>query len=305
MKNEIIKTLTYFSLFQYPPAFDEIYTFVEKKTSIRTLKKYINTLVRNKKIVTQDGYFCSSTDKSIITQYQKRKSYSHKKIKKISFFTKVLALFPQIKLIGLSGSVAMMNAKQNDDIDLFIITARNRLFTGRFVALVMAQMLGLRRVRHSGNTIKDKICLNLFFDESNMVVPKLKKTPYVGHEILQMKPIINKDNIYERFLVKNGWVLDIFPNAIKIFNFPFFHQGKQFSIFNQFEISNLIFNKNFKLIINNLGDYIEKILKKFQLEVINKHKTTEIITDSQLWFFPDDFEKKLIRRQPPRPRRYA
>jgi hypothetical protein len=58
-----------------------------------------------------------------------------------------------------------------------------------------------------------------------------------------MKPIINKDCTYERFLSKNLWVFKIFPNAEKIFNF-------QFSIFKQVKNSNFKnykFNKNLKL----------------------------------------------------------
>ncbi|HEX7542713.1 MAG TPA: hypothetical protein VF385_01370, partial [Patescibacteria group bacterium] len=226
----------------------------------------------------------------------------------------LLNLLPQIKLVGLSGSISMLNAKEDDDIDLFIITAKNRLFTGRLIALVLAQMLGLRRNREArvsqvaknfdsspsfnnetmkqfNNHIRNKVCLNLFFDEANLKVPEFKQTEFVGHEVLQMKPIINRDQIYERFLQANKWVFKLFPNAKnKISNFKFL-------ISNQFQISNFKnskLNKNSKLKIENLGDWVEYQLKKFQLRLINKHKTSEIVTDSQLWFHPDDFEKKLF-----------
>ena len=47
-------------------------------------------------------------------------------------------------------------------------------------------------------------------------------------------------------------------------------------------------------------DKVESVLKKLQLFSINKHKTSELITDSQLWFHPEDFEKKIKARLPPR-----
>ncbi|MCS6956816.1 MAG: hypothetical protein NZM02_03175, partial [Patescibacteria group bacterium] len=56
---------------------------------------------------------------------------------------------------------------------------------------------------------------------------------------------------------------------------------------------NLKFSKNYKFKIENFGDWVENLLKKFQLSLINKHRTSEIITDSQLWFHPVDFEKKI------------
>ncbi len=40
---------------------------------------------------------------------------------------------------------------------------------------------------------------------------------------------------------------------------------------------------------------MEKILKGLQLYFINRHKTSEIILDTQLWFHPDDFGKKIPR----------
>jgi hypothetical protein len=193
----------------------------------------------------------------------------------------------------------MMNAGENDDIDLFIITAKNRLFTGRLISLVLAQLLGLRRVwdletSHQSlvtNHHTNKVCLNLFFDESNLKVPKFKQTEFVGHEVLQMKPIIIKGDIYERFLKANEWVFKLFPNGkskFQILNLKSQINNKRF----KFKILNLFGTWNLGFIISNK---IESFLKNLQLTLINRHRTTEIITPTQLWFHPDDFEKKIAR----------
>jgi hypothetical protein len=273
MEQKLNKVLRYFLFFNYHPTTEEIYTFFPIKIS----KKGLKTILEAKKY-TPPEY--SKEEKSNI-KYQ----ISKRKLKNWRFKTyiKLLSIFPQIKLIGLSGSIAMMNAKIDDDIDLFIITSKNRLFTGRFLATILAVIMGLKR-RKGQYKAPNKVCLNLFFDESNLVVPITKKTEFVAHEILQMKPIINKDKVYKRFLEANRWVLKLFPNAEKIFNF-------QFSISNQFK--NLNLNKNFKLKIENFGDRVEQLLKNFQLKLINRHKTIEIVTDSQLWFHPVDFGKKM------------
>jgi len=284
----IIKTLKYFSFFNYAPTPEEIHTFLPVKMSKKALR-YYTPLEYNK-----------------VKNQIRRRKISENKILKIKLFVKILSWFPQIKLTGLSGSVAMMNAGEKDDIDLFIITACGRLWTGRLICLVVAQLFGLRRVPGQKNA-KDKVCLNLFFDEKDMTVPAHKKNEYVAHEILQMKPLVVKDNAYERFLEANSWVRKIFPNArIEIFNLKFL-------IFNQYQMIKFEMFKslsNFKLISNFkpasrgefqtsnfLGNMVESIAKRVQLYFINRHKTSEIVTDSQLWFFPDDFEKKLFKLQ--------
>lgn len=265
MEKDIVSVIKYFSFFAYKPTFKEIHTFLQAKIDENELKRELKRL------------------KYTPPQYSIKRKISKRKLENWRYRTyiKLLSLFPQIKLVGLSGSISMMNANEDDDIDLFIITAKNRLFTGRFIALVFAQILGLRRSRntHSAN----KVCLNLFFDESDLRVPKFKQTEFVGHEVLQMKPVIVKDNIYERFLEANLWVFMFFPNA---------RENLEFRIQNS-EIKNKVVNykliHNSKLIILNFGWIIESILKNIQLTFINRHRTTEIITNTQLWFHPNDY----------------
>jgi len=264
MDKKLASIFNYFAIFDYFPTFEDVYTFYPLKISKKRLKKMYEA----------EKYTVGEYSKKISNiKYQ----ISKKKLSALRFriYIKLLSLFPQIKLIGLSGSISMMNAKKDDDIDLFIITAKKRLFTGRFLALAIAFIIGLKR-KVGQKKAPNKICLNLFFDELDLKIPKQKKTLFVAHEVLQMKPIINKDYTYEKFLYVNRWVLSFFPNASQIFNF-------QFSVFNE------KFNFQFSI----FSDRIENFLKNLQLKLINRHKTTEIITSTQLWFHPDDFEKKI------------
>ncbi len=261
MESKIASVIKYFSFFAYHPTLEEIYQFLQVKVSKGQLQAELDRLQYTP------------------PQYSIRKKISRKKLNNWRYkaYIRMLSLFPQIKLIGLSGSISMMNADEHDDIDLFIITSKNRLFTGRLIALVLAQAIGLRRIRKAQYQ-KDKVCLNLFFDENNLKVPNFKQTEFVGHEVLQMKPIIVKENIYVRFLEANRWVFKLFPNTTS----PVI--PVKTGIQSKITLFIIISNK------------IESILKKLQLTLINRHRTTEIITDTQLWFHPDDFERKMQSR---------
>lgn len=340
MKNAILKVLKYFSFFDYAPTFEEIYTFLPKKTTKKELKKELELLI-NKKIIKNLKLKIENSLRYTVGEYgienikyqksnikktyqiSKRKQTSKRKLENWRFrlYTRLLSLFPQIKLVGLSGSLAMMNAGENDDIDLFIITAKNRLFTGRFIAVVLAWILGIRRNRIKENArhrvfssaspplgggspkrltqkqvsllFRNKVCLNLFFDESNLEVPSFKKTEFVAHEVLQMKPIINKFQTYERFLYDNRWVLSFFPNAVGLISKIKYQKSKRHIKYQKYFLFLIWIFDILYLVFNISQNLLEKILKKFQLYFINRHKTKEIITDSQLWFHPDDFEKKI------------
>jgi len=122
----------------------------------------------------------------------------------------------------------------------------------------------------------------------------------VAHEVLQMKPIINKDYTYEKFLEANDWVFKIFPNSKSNIKY----QTSKLHIKNQnsfklfkflivpLRIGGQVFHFSF-FIFNFFGIIVESILKIFQLTLINRHKTKEMVTSTQLWFHPQDFYKRI------------
>jgi len=329
LEKKILKTIRYFSFFDYPPSLEEIYTFLGKKATKKKVEETLKSLERKDKIkkekdlnnvirytlyVTRNNTvgeystrrkasnFKSQISKLKTEKYNEKYLFSQKKLQNWRFrlYIKILSFFPQIKLVGLSGSLAMMSADKEDDIDLFIITAKNRLFTGRFIAVFLAKILGIHRGYNRRFTLHvprytNKVCLNLFFDESNLMVPEFKRNEYVAHEVLQMKPIINKDNTYERFLKVNSWVFEMFPNAKE--NAKFKIQISK----SKFKMQNFINNFRFLIVIlrfafcilNFLAIAVENMLKNLQMSFINRHRTTEFITKTQLWFHPEDFYNKL------------
>lgn len=264
MGKEIKQVMAYFANFDYVPTIDEIHRFFPEKIKKNTLGEY-RIKIKNLELRT----------KNFQTERLKKKRISERKIEKIKKYVSLLARFPQIELIGLSGTVAMNNAQKKDDIDLFIITGENQLWTGRFIATFLALVLGIKRPRHinrdrlSAAHFKDKVCLNLFFDAGGLLIPKNKQTEYVAHEVLQMRPLVSKNQAYERFLAANNWVYRWFPNA---------RPEKR-----------LI---NTDTVPESSSSWMEWLAKKLQLVLINRHRTTEMINDTQLWFFPDDFELK-------------
>lgn len=301
MDAAILKTLQYFRQFEYAPTAAEVYTFLPTKTSKIAFYEHLEKMLKNKKAVKytrkislsqmkiKNGLFDLSPDIYTVGEYStkiknkklnikninKYAENSIKKFSKVRRYINILKYFPQIKLVGISGSVAMLNADEKADVDLFIITSQNRLWTGRFIAWSLATLMGIKRGRVEKNA-QNKVCLNLFFDEQNMSLPQEKRGEYGGHEVLQMKPIVIKNNSYRRFLDANKWVFRLFPNAKQ----EVYRQDKDK-------------RQGDNHANRTMGDFMEKILRNLQLYFINKHKTTELITETQLWFHPEDYSKKV------------
>lgn len=338
---EILKTVSYFYFFFYPPTLEEIYKFLRIKADKRSLKKRLVRLI-NEKILQKDrvkgyqlrsflekrwllaefrpitkdrytlGEYCIKAGEgvkqrnkqsggypkfgkgAVFSRFRKRVEISKQKLSRLRlrFYLNLLSFFPQIKLVGLSGSIAMLNGEREDDIDLFIVTEKKRLWTGRLIAVLIAWFLGIKR-RPGVVKAPDKVCLNLFFDKRELTIPQFKRTVYVAHEVLQMRPLINKEGVYEKFLEANQWVFKIFPNARKSLKIKA-KNGKSFSkersSLGKFRFLSLIINR-FSLIVYSAANVLEEVVKRPQLVLINKGKTKEIITNCQLWFHPQDFSQ--------------
>lgn len=279
LEQAIIETLSYFAYFGFVPSLAEIYCYISIKTSKKRLEKVLGSMkgkkllvsrqdkLNNELIYTLRGHRISINNKYI------RKGQTEKKLKKLQKFIKLLGKFPQIHLIGISGSCAMGNAEAKDDVDFFIITAPKRMWTGRIIGLFIASVMGVRR--KSGQvTARDLACLNMFFDGRNISVPKYKRNLYTAHEVVQMKPVLSRHAEAQRFLQKNRWISDYFPN----YKIP---TSRYQGVGNQNRL---------------VGDALEWLFRKIQLALINQHKTREIVTETQLWFFPNDFELKIKGR---------
>jgi hypothetical protein len=84
---------------------------------------------------------------------------------------------------------------------------------------------------------KDRFCLNIWLDETCLEWKKSDQNIYSAHEIAQIKPLLNKNNTYERFLFVNKWILNYWPKSVKINEMDVKTISKPGLILNVFEIA--------------------------------------------------------------------
>lgn len=289
MRKHLLTVLNYFAYFSYAASFQELHTFFSKKITKKNLKNLLDEEIKQGKILRLPNNIHSGLPQQSISkinrvhilprytlpQYSisiqnKFKSQTQVKGKwafvTIQIYIFILRICPTVLFAGITGKSAMRGFCVNDDLDLFLITKNELLWTTRFFVVLLAKILGIHT--------KTGVCLNLFFDESDVGIAQKKRNSYIAHEILQMKPIVDKTNTYRRFLEKNQWIYQYFPNA-KMHKINSYWAART---------------------NNSMYKYIDHIFKSFQLPIVLKNNTALSITDTQLWLFKTDFEKKLKRQ---------
>ncbi|MBU0618805.1 adenylyltransferase/cytidyltransferase family protein [Patescibacteria group bacterium] len=214
LDKQILKTLVYADLFTWPLTAKEINRFLisSRVVLVQLVSQALDKLVKAKKVDYQPPYyFLPGRQKNIVIRSQ-RQLISQQKIKRARQVVKLFGLIPFIKLISITGNVAVGNAAQPDDIDLMIIVQANTLWLTRPMATFLLELFGWRR-RPKDKQAKDKFCLNLWLDETALKLPRSKQNLFTAHEIIQMQPILNRRQVYERFLQANQWIKQHLANS--------------------------------------------------------------------------------------------
>lgn len=287
----ILKTLIYSDIFDYPLTKNELWLYLVSNKTInkQNIDEELNKLLK-KKIKFTQGFYTFSDRTSLIKTRIKRKKTSRKKFLLAQKVAKKLAWIPTISFLGLSGSLAMENAGEKDDIDFFIINKTNTIWLTRLLILLTLQLLGVRRKRDDKSFV-DNICVNMFMDERQLKFSKDRQNIYTAHEIVQLLPIITKNNTYQKFLTSNLWVKKFLPNALgSIKNKEVGIMNDELRIKGQKSDRNNIHNSLF-LILNS---FLEFLAKKAQLWYMKDHKTCETVTDLMFAFHKKDHQISVL-----------
>ena len=202
-RSAILSTLCYHDLFDYPLTQSEISKLLIGNSKAGGLT--------GEQIQEKNGFFFLTGREKIVKIRQRREKISAKKLAIAHQISRWLQLIPSIKMIAVTGAVAVKNAKTDDDIDLLIITRADRLWLTRFFSLLLIEVLGKRR-KPQDVDVCDKICLNIWLDEKKLALPKSKRNLFTAHEIYQMITLYQKDNLYQQFLKANQWSIRFLPN---------------------------------------------------------------------------------------------
>lgn len=281
----VLATLLYADFFDYPLTIQELYTYQIGIGTKKISEKEIFAVLSHEKqkLSFISGYVCLKGRERIISLRETRKTYSDAKLVLAKKVADLLRRIPTVELIGVSGSLAMENAKEADDIDLFFICAPGSIWITRLLVTVILSFLKLRRKRKEIVT-KDTICTNLFLDGNFLEMPSSKQNLYIAHEIVQMKPLFAKQHVYETFLGSNRWVRTFLPTALE--------QGGEVHVFSPSPFGFLL----------QVSEYFARNL---QLWYMKNHRTIEVVTTKVIAFHPEDYTMKVLTNFTKRSKQYG
>ncbi|MCC8427184.1 nucleotidyltransferase domain-containing protein [Mucilaginibacter sp. UR6-11] len=203
-KENILATLAYFDIFKYPLTSGEIYLFLKNRYDQPDFELALKCLVASRSVYQFSNFYTLKNDYSLIARRYNGNKKAAELIKIAVRVGDMLIRFPYVRGIAISGSLSKNFADENSDIDLFIITAKNRLWIARTLMHTFKKLTFLVGKQ-------DYFCMNYYIDEEQLEIKE--KTIYTAIEVVTLIPL-QGDTVIEQFYAANSWTREYLPNKI-------------------------------------------------------------------------------------------
>lgn len=213
LSRQVLITLLYSAVFRYPLSASEVWLRLVRLPQSKHISpgKVEDALqdLRGQGVVRQAGEHYFPTGTPTIISRAERREWSLLKAQEAKRFAQFARHIPWVQAVGITGSVAVENAVEHDDIDFLIITSQNRLWLTRLVVTSIAFLSGKRRSWHGEE--QGSWCFNMWLTTDSLFLPRHLRTLYGAYELCQVRWIFSRGGVVSQFIEKNNWVRGYLP----------------------------------------------------------------------------------------------
>ena len=201
----VLRTVLYSDLFDYAltPAEIARYLIGCAATLAQVQAALDNSIWLNERVTQVEGYVVARGREALVRRRLDRSRTSDRLWVRARRLTHILGLLPFVRMIGVTGALAMNNASATDDIHVMIVTAPDRVWLTRALAVGLV---------YAGKLFGDTLCPNYVISERVLALEN--HSLFVAHEFSQMVPVYGFD-VYARLVCANEWIATWLPNAMR------------------------------------------------------------------------------------------
>ena len=203
IEQAIFATVAYADIFQYPLTVSEIHRYLTgTKASVNEVQSALATSeLLDERLSHVSEYYTLAGHEENLGLRRQRGAISAQLWPRAVRYGSWIGDLPYVRMVAVTGSLAVDNASESADLDYLIVTRPGRLWLTRAMVILMARMASRRG---------DLICPNYFLSERALVLSD--RNLFTAHELAQMVPITGLP-VYQRMRKLNNWVSDYLPNA--------------------------------------------------------------------------------------------
>jgi hypothetical protein len=193
IRDALLKTLTFHETWGHAPTAAEWIMTLEGESGMNRdeVLRELDALVRDAKVINAFGKYCFPESTALIDAQRTNEFYAPRKRRIAGRVTKWLACLGGVRFVALCNSTALGHARDEGDLDFFVIVRHGTIMQTRALAAMPFKLLGRRP---GAGEDRDAVCLSYFISDktldmsSHMLTPD---DPYFRYWFLSLLPLFD------------------------------------------------------------------------------------------------------------------
>lgn len=205
VQESVLLTVLYADLFDYPLTRDELYRrLVDCEVSRDQFRRAVDSLTG--RYLHRSGDFIAWRGRAYLVEQRLRREHLARDVWPIAErYGRWLRWIPFVRMVAVSGSLALDNNASDSDIDLFCVTDSRRLWIARLWLVFLSRL-----TRLFSNVFPRYLCPNYLLTSGALRLED--RNLFTAYEAVQAVPLWGKD-VYHRFIQANPWMERYLPHS--------------------------------------------------------------------------------------------
>lgn len=210
VERAIVHTLLYFELFSYPLREQEIWQFIHCDTpesrepdfSFEVFREKLYELQNRGLVFRFQDFFQTQDDPAWAERRLEYNRRADAMLPVARRMARLIAAFPYIRAVFVSGSLSKHSMRPDSDIDFFLITTPGRLWLARTLLVIFKKVFLFNSHKY--------FCVNYFIDTEHLEIEE--KNLFTATEVVTLLPMYGRE-WQQAFYRKNLWAWRRFPHS--------------------------------------------------------------------------------------------
>jgi len=200
----VLRVLAYFDVFKHPLRPDEIVRFIHNAPHCEArIKGALKELQLHGSVQQSGAYWGLEEVEQRVVERELAEERARARMPKADRMSRLIARFPYVRAVFISGSMSKGCLAEDGDIDFFVVTAPGRLWVARTLLVLYKKLFLL-------NSRRD-FCVNYFLDTEHLTVED--RNHFTATEVVTLIPMYGNGTT-EAFFERNAWAFQLFPGMV-------------------------------------------------------------------------------------------
>lgn len=196
------QTMVYAEVFDYPLTLTEAHHYLLTRATLPEVQTVLqNSAWLKTRVTFTQGYLLPIARPELLSERLHRAEHAKILWNQATWWARAMGALPFVRMVAITGALAMDNVTEHDDIDLLIITLPNRVWLTRAFAIGLVYLARLCEV---------SLCPNYVL--ANDALAQTRRDLYTAHDLVQMVPLVGQAT-YWQMRTANEWTTEFLPQA--------------------------------------------------------------------------------------------